>query len=72
MATKIDLFERVETLPPVIQGILSEYSECENDYETCEVLHSELLSHGYTFDWGLDAITTTLNQWLSLLYLEYS
>ena len=62
MATKIDLFERVETLPPVIQGILSEYSECDNDYETCEALQSELLQHGYTFDWGLDAIPTNLRK----------
>lgn len=62
MATKIDLFERVKTLPPVIQGILSEYSECDNDYETCKALHSELLQHGYTFDWGLDAVPTNLRK----------
>lgn len=51
-----DLFEAIETLPEDVQAVLEEFSSCDETYENCEALLKALHLHGYTFEYGLDAV----------------
>ena len=60
--SNIDLFDDYDKLPPHIKDIIEKYSECDNDYKTCERFIAELKENGYTADYGLDAIPFDLKK----------
>lgn len=57
----MDLFETPEKLPQEVQNILLEEEEIEN-YVQCTTLQVKLKPHGYTFDFGLDAVPYNLRK----------
>ena len=55
----IDLFDRIDLAPPEIQQIVDRYSDINDgdlQYQECEDMLKEVEAHGYTFEYGLDAI----------------
>lgn len=55
----VDLFDHWETLPKKIQKIIA---SMDDDYRTLEKTLKALKSHGYTFDYYLDAIPYNLRK----------
>jgi dissimilatory sulfite reductase (desulfoviridin) alpha/beta subunit len=54
MVEEIDLFEHYETLPQVVQDIISSWDEmADNKYFESDRIIEELKPHGYTCDYGL-------------------
>ena len=49
-----DLFQHPELQPAALKDILTRYESCENDYDTCKALQSEVEAIGYTMDYSLD------------------
>lgn len=62
MDNTIDLFEHPELLPQVIQVLITGFDFDEDAYAECKKLEKLLLSHGYTFEWGLDGEPFNLNR----------
>lgn len=56
-----DLFAHYERLPKEMQLLLEEFGEPET-YDRCEELLTEVQKHGYTFEYGLDAIPINLHK----------
>ena len=57
----IDLFEQIDTLPQAVQDVL-DYFSGQTGYSALDALLEELESHGYTFDYGLDAVPHSLRK----------
>jgi hypothetical protein len=61
----IDLFNHIDKLPAIVQEVIARYAldtEDSADYRTCQDLLDEISVHGYTFDYGLDAIPCNLRK----------
>lgn len=52
----IDLFNQLDKLPKEVQAIIEKYSLKDENYEVMESFLKEMEAHGYTFEYGLDAI----------------
>jgi type II secretory pathway component PulC len=63
---KIDLFEKIETLPIEVQNIINEYNVLECNYGLSYIelnqLEANLKTHGYSFEWGLDCTPYNLKK----------
>lgn len=62
-----DLFESLETLPAEVQSIVEQIAhdlECGDEcgYEVLKNGLSQLEMHGYTYDYGLDAVPYNLRR----------
>jgi hypothetical protein len=57
-----DLFNTPELLPQEVRDIIEKYEEMDTCYEMCQKLIEELEPHGYTCDYGLDAIPYELKK----------
>jgi pSer/pThr/pTyr-binding forkhead associated (FHA) protein len=57
-----DLFLNIESLPGEVQNVLYKFSTKDNTYANCKKLEVRLFKHGYTFDFGLDAIPFNLRK----------
>jgi hypothetical protein len=60
-----DLFEYQEELPEIVREVITRYANefvDSADYSACESLLDELFPHGFTFDYGLDAIPCNLRK----------
>jgi hypothetical protein len=53
---KQDLFKTPELLPQEVRNIIEKYEKMEASYDVCRNLINELKPHGYTCDYGLEAI----------------
>jgi hypothetical protein len=51
-----DLFNTPELLPQEVRNIIEKYEKMEASYDVCRNLINELKPHGYTCDYGLEAI----------------
>lgn len=56
------LFTTPEQLPAEVQQILQQYSKSDFTYTECNELLSLLQPHGYSFEYGLDAIPYNLTK----------
>ena len=61
-----DLFLYPELQPTALKDILTRYESCENDYDTCKALQSEVEAIGYTFEFYLDAEPHNLRKMLDV------
>lgn len=57
-----DLFEFPELWPVNLRAILARYFAKENSYENLIQLESELLSAGYSIQYGLDCVAFNLQK----------
>jgi hypothetical protein len=58
----IDLFEYPETWPANLRAILARYFAKDSTYENLAQLERELLSAGYSIEYGLDCVAYNLQK----------
>jgi hypothetical protein len=58
----IDLFEYPETWPANLRAILERYFAKDSTYENLAQLETDLLSAGYSIEYGLDCVAYNLQK----------